>query len=80
MLLDFTHTWNDAWVAKDEQFWCISLLVVSFVCYIAIFAFCGLLFYWFNPLGNDCSLNIFFIVMTLILTFAFAVIVLHPKI
>ena len=21
ILLDFTHTWNDAWVAKDEQFW-----------------------------------------------------------
>ncbi|XP_059063572.1 uncharacterized protein LOC131051226 isoform X1 [Cryptomeria japonica] len=39
----------------------IALLVVSFVCYIATFAFSGLLFYWFNPSGNDCSLNIFFI-------------------
>ncbi|XP_057839431.1 uncharacterized protein LOC131049404 isoform X1 [Cryptomeria japonica] len=80
MLLDFTHTWNDAWVAKDEQFWYIALLVVSLVCYIATFAFSGLLFYWFNPSGNDCSLNIFFIVMALILAFAFAVIALHPKV
>ena len=21
ILLDFTHNWNAAWVAKDEQFW-----------------------------------------------------------
>jgi hypothetical protein len=21
ILLDFTHTWNDSWVAKDEDFW-----------------------------------------------------------
>ena len=21
ILLDFTHTWNDAWVEKDEQKW-----------------------------------------------------------
>ncbi|KAH9312717.1 hypothetical protein KI387_027752 [Taxus chinensis] len=58
----------------------IALLVVSLVCYIVTFAFSGLLFYWFNPSGNDCSLNVFFIVMTLILAFAFAVIALHPKV
>uniref|UniRef100_A0A0C9QSD2 TSA: Wollemia nobilis Ref_Wollemi_Transcript_11985_1597 transcribed RNA sequence n=1 Tax=Wollemia nobilis TaxID=56998 RepID=A0A0C9QSD2_9CONI len=80
ILLDFTHAWNDAWVAKDEQFWYIALLLVSFVCYIATYAFSGLLFYWFNPSGNDCSLNVFFIVMTMILAFAFAVLALHPKI
>uniref|UniRef100_A0A0D6R1S6 Serine incorporator n=1 Tax=Araucaria cunninghamii TaxID=56994 RepID=A0A0D6R1S6_ARACU len=80
ILLDFTHAWNDAWVAKDEQFWYIALLLVSIVCYIATYAFSGLLFYWFNPSGNDCSLNVFFIVMTMILAFAFAVLALHPKI
>lgn len=80
MLLDFTHTWNDAWVAKDEQFWYVALLVVSLVCYIVTFAFSGLLFYWFNPSGNDCSLNIFFIVLTLVFAVAFALIALHPKV
>ncbi|KAM3308822.1 putative serine incorporator [Capsicum chacoense] len=80
ILLDATHSWNDSWVAKDEQKWYIALLVVSVVCYIATFAFSGILFMWFNPSGHDCGLNVFFIVMTMILAFAFAVIALHPKV
>nr|ABR17762.1 unknown [Picea sitchensis]ABR17907.1 unknown [Picea sitchensis] len=80
LLLDFTHTWNNAWVSKDEQFWYIALLVVSLVCYIGTFAFSGLLFHWFNPSGYDCNLNTFFIVVTLSLAFVFAVVALHPKV
>ncbi|KAJ8767542.1 hypothetical protein K2173_017611 [Erythroxylum novogranatense] len=80
ILLDFTHTWNDAWVEKDEQKWYIALLVISIVCYLAAFTFSGILFIWFDPSGHDCSLNIFFIVMTMILAFAFAVIALHPAV
>lgn len=80
ILLDATHSWNDSWVAKDEQKWYVALLVVSVVCYIATFAFSGILFMWFNPSGHDCGLNVFFIVMTMILAFAFAVIALHPKV
>ncbi|CAN6548080.1 unnamed protein product [Malus baccata var. baccata] len=80
ILLDFTHSWNDAWVEKDEQKWYIALLVVSIVCYLAAFALSGVLFIWFNPSGEDCGLNIFFIVMTMILAFGFAVIALHPKV
>ncbi|OIT35047.1 uncharacterized protein LOC107761085 [Nicotiana tabacum] len=80
ILLDATHSWNDSWVAKDEQKWYIALLVISVGCYIATFAFSGILFMWFNPSGHDCGLNVFFIVMTMILAFAFAVIALHPKV
>lgn len=80
MLLDFTHTWNDAWVEKDEQKWFIALLVVSVGCYLAAFTFSGILFIWFNPSGHDCGLNIFFIVMTMILAFVFAIIALHPAV
>ncbi|XP_016485904.2 uncharacterized protein LOC107806293 [Nicotiana tabacum] len=80
ILLDATHSWNDSWVAKDEQKWYIALLVISAGCYIATFAFSGILFMWFNPSGHDCGLNVFFIVMTMILAFAFAVIALHPKV
>lgn len=80
ILLDATHTWNDSWVAKDEQKWYIALLVVSVVCYLAAFVFPGLLFIWFNPSGQDCGLNVFFLVMTMILAFSFAVIALHPKV
>ncbi|GAV60906.1 Serinc domain-containing protein [Cephalotus follicularis] len=80
ILLDCVHTWNDAWVAKDEQKWYAALLVISVACYLAAFTFAGILFIWFNPSGHDCGLNIFFIVMTMILAFAFAIIALHPAI
>ncbi|OAY27866.1 probable serine incorporator [Manihot esculenta] len=80
ILLDFTHSWNDAWVEKDEQKWYIALLAISIVCYLAAFTFSGILFIWFNPSGHDCGLNVFFIVMTMILAFAFAIIALHPTV
>ncbi|KAF5203757.1 Serine incorporator [Thalictrum thalictroides] len=80
MLLDFTYTWNDAWVEKDEKKWYIALLAVSVGCYIAAFTFSGLLFIWFNPSGEDCGLNVFFIVMTMILAFGFAILALHPRV
>ncbi|XP_059463192.1 uncharacterized protein LOC132192024 [Corylus avellana] len=80
ILLDCTHSWNDAWVEKDEQKWYIALLSVSVVCYIAAFAFSGILFIWFNPSGDDCGLNVFFIVMTMILAFVFGIIALHPTV
>ncbi|KAJ0794752.1 putative serine incorporator/TMS membrane protein [Helianthus annuus] len=80
LLLDFVHSWNDKWVGYDEQFWYAALLIVSLVCYVATFSFSGLLFYLFTPSGQDCGLNTFFIVMTLILVFVFAVITLHPTV
>ncbi|KAF7009785.1 hypothetical protein CFC21_024286 [Triticum aestivum] len=80
MLLDFTNNWNDSWVEKDEQKWEIALLVVTVICYLATFAFSGVLFMWFNPSDHDCGLNVFFIVLTMILAFAFAIIALHPQV
>ncbi|KZV20762.1 serine incorporator 3-like [Dorcoceras hygrometricum] len=80
ILLDATHSWNDSWVAKDERKWYIALLVVSIACYLASFTFSGVLFIWFNPSGHDCGLNIFFLSMTIILAFIFAVVALHPKV
>ncbi|KAH9715945.1 hypothetical protein WN944_022690 [Citrus x changshan-huyou] len=80
LLLDFVHRWNDTWVGYDEQFWYVALLVVSLVCYVLTFGFSGLLFHWFTPSGQDCGLNTFFIVMTLILAFIFAVVALHPAV
>lgn len=58
----------------------VALLVVSLVCYVATFAFNGVLFHFFTPSGQDCGLNTFFIVMTLILIFGFAVVTLHPSV
>ncbi|KAJ7009859.1 hypothetical protein D5086_000347 [Populus alba] len=80
LLLDFVHGWNDKWVGYDEQFWYAALFAVSFVCYVGTFAFSGLLFHWFTASGQNCGLNTFFIVMTLIFAFVFAVIALHPAV
>jgi hypothetical protein len=80
LLLDATHNWNDSWVEKDEKKWYIALLVISIVCYIATYTFSGILFIWFNPSGQDCGLNVFFIVMPMILAFVFAIIALHPAV
>lgn len=80
LLLNFTYRWNAAWVEKDEKFWYIALLLASVFCYAGTFTLIGLLFYWFNPSGHDCELNVFFIIVTLSLTMAFTVISLHPKV
>ncbi|XP_059299726.1 uncharacterized protein LOC132052276 [Lycium ferocissimum] len=80
LLLDFVHSWNDKWVGYDEQFWYIALLVASLICYVATFAFNGILFHFFTPSGHDCGFNTFFIVMTLIFIFVFAVVTLHPSV
>ncbi|XP_026444790.1 serine incorporator 1-like [Papaver somniferum] len=58
----------------------LALLAVSVGCYIAAFTIAGLMFIWFNPSGHDCGLNVFFIVMTMILAFGFAIIALHPQV
>nr|KJB67012.1 hypothetical protein B456_010G170100 [Gossypium raimondii] len=80
LLLDFVHGWNDKWVGYDEQFWYVALFIVSLVCYLATFGFSGLLFHWFTPSGQDCGLNTFLIVMTLILVILFAIVALHPAV
>ncbi|GKD58021.1 probable serine incorporator [Tanacetum coccineum] len=59
---------------------CCLARFVSLVCYLATFFFSGVLFYLFTPSGEDCGLNTFFIVMTLILVFVFAIITLHPTV
>ncbi|CAL5337750.1 unnamed protein product [Camellia sinensis] len=56
-----------------------ALFAIPVVCYIIAFTLSGILFIWFNPSGQDCGLNVFFLVMTMILAFAFAVIALHPQ-
>ncbi|GLT66622.1 hypothetical protein SLA2020_389780 [Shorea laevis] len=80
VMLLLCHGWNDKWVGFDEQFWYVALFVVSLVCYVATFVFSGFLFHWFTPSGQDCGLNTFFIVTTLILVFVFAVVALHPAV
>lgn len=76
-MLSFSYHWfwHLIWYCRE-----IALLVVTVGCYLSTFAFSGVLFMWFNPSGHDCGLNMFFIVMTIILSFAFAIIALHPQV
>ncbi|MCO5579600.1 hypothetical protein L7F22_033457 [Adiantum nelumboides] len=80
ILLDLTHNWNAAWVAKDEQFWYVALLIASMISYLGTFTLSGLLYYWFNPSSESCSLKVFFITMTLLLAAGFCILSLHPKV
>ncbi|KAI3846804.1 hypothetical protein MKW92_001703 [Papaver armeniacum] len=79
LFLYFVHRWNDNWVKKDEQLWCIALFVVSLVCYVATFSFSGLLFNLFTPSGHDCRLNTS-LVFSHLTVFVFAIVVLHPAV
>ena len=82
ILLDFTHSWNDAWVEKDEKKWYIALLLVSVACYFLAFTFSEILFIWFNPYDSrfffcsSCTAsngkgNIMFLVNDAIFNFRF---------
>lgn len=37
ILLDFTHSWNDAWVEKDEQKWSVQVSASSFLLSLFLF-------------------------------------------
>eukprot|EP00897_Mesotaenium_endlicherianum_P004540 jgi/Mesen1/4113/ME000216S03366 len=80
ILLDFTYSWNEAWVAKDDQKWYVALLAISVGCYVLVITGAVFLFHFFAPGGHDCQLNIFFITMTLILAVGFAIVSLHPQV
>jgi len=47
---------------------------------VATFFFSALLFHWFTPSGQDCGLNTFIIVMTLVFAILFAIVALHPAV
>ncbi|RXH80354.1 hypothetical protein DVH24_041501 [Malus domestica] len=76
---DRRDSWHHGgWIAKMVV-WLLLVVLMFFMPDIVITIY-GVLFIWFNPSGEDCGLNIFFIVMTMILAFGFAVIALHPKV
>lgn len=82
ILLDFTQSWNDAWVAKgeDNQNWLYGLLAITIGAYVAVIILAGVLFYWFKPFGaGSCSLNVGLITLSLLLCVAFSVLTLHPS-
>ncbi|THG16532.1 hypothetical protein TEA_011768 [Camellia sinensis var. sinensis] len=76
---DKRDSWHHGgWTAK-LVIWAL-LTVLMFFMPNEVITIYGILFIWFDPSGQDCGLNVFFLVMTMILAFAFAVIALHPQV
>eukprot|EP00238_Polyblepharides_amylifera_P010540 CAMPEP_0196576496 /NCGR_PEP_ID=MMETSP1081-20130531/5732_1 /TAXON_ID=36882 /ORGANISM="Pyramimonas amylifera, Strain CCMP720" /LENGTH=333 /DNA_ID=CAMNT_0041895111 /DNA_START=241 /DNA_END=1240 /DNA_ORIENTATION=+ len=78
-LLDVVYKWNEAWLGHETLFFKLALITVSFLAYGASFVGVGVLFYVFAP-AADCSLNIFFVVFTLMCMLGYSAISLHPKV
>uniref|UniRef100_A0A383VJK9 Serine incorporator n=1 Tax=Tetradesmus obliquus TaxID=3088 RepID=A0A383VJK9_TETOB len=81
ILLDFTQSWNDAWVAHGEQDerWLYGLLGLTVTCFAGVLAISGVLFYFFKPAGaGSCSLNVFLITASLLLCIGFSGLSLLP--
>lgn len=82
ILLDCTQSWNDAWVAQEDERFLYGLLAASLACYLGSIGTLAFLFYWFNPSGVDggCGLNVSIIVLSGLLVMAFSAVSLHPKV
>eukprot|EP00208_Stichococcus_sp_RCC1054_P000766 CAMPEP_0206135158 /NCGR_PEP_ID=MMETSP1473-20131121/507_1 /ASSEMBLY_ACC=CAM_ASM_001109 /TAXON_ID=1461547 /ORGANISM="Stichococcus sp, Strain RCC1054" /LENGTH=443 /DNA_ID=CAMNT_0053526911 /DNA_START=290 /DNA_END=1621 /DNA_ORIENTATION=- len=79
ILLDFAQTWNDAWVAMEDERYLYALLVATVGCAVGIVAMVAVLFYWFNPDGPDCSFNVSAICVTILLAVVLPAASMHPK-
>jgi Serine incorporator (Serinc) len=79
ILLDFTQTWNDAWVAMEDDSYLYGLLAITVGAYLGCAGLLGVLFYWFKPAGaGDCSFNVTVIVLSVVLVVAFSLLSMHP--
>jgi hypothetical protein len=81
ILLDFTQSWNDAWVAngEDDPRWLYGLLGLTVTAFLGVLGISGVLFYFFKPAGaGSCSLNVFFITASLLLCVGFSMLSLMP--
>ncbi|WVZ85063.1 hypothetical protein U9M48_032025 [Paspalum notatum var. saurae] len=65
LLLDFVYGWNENWVAEDEQFWYMALLLYTLPHSLSR------VFYFTGSLHLDKTRLNLFIIITLILVFAF---------
>ncbi|KAK9823454.1 hypothetical protein WJX72_002870 [[Myrmecia] bisecta] len=79
ILLDLTQSWNDSWVAKEDNRYLYALLGITLGAYVGAATLAGLLFWLFAPSGSECSFNICMITLTLVLCLAFSLLSLHPS-
>ncbi|XP_035244287.1 serine incorporator 1-like [Anguilla anguilla] len=83
LLVDFAHSWNEAWVDKMEngnsKAWYAALLSVTGLCYI--FSLVAIiLFFVFYTQPEGCGVNKFFISFNMILCMVVSVVSVLPKV
>ncbi len=67
-------------VAMEDERYLYALLGVTVGCYAGIAAIVGVLFYWFNPGGADCSFNVSVIVLTILVCLTLGAASMHPAV
>jgi len=75
ILLDFAYEWNENWVARDEDRWFAALFAASASCYVGVIVLAGLSFAYFS----HCSINVFFITISLLIVLVITMASLHPR-
>lgn len=64
---------------EDDRY-LYALLGATVGCMAGVGLLTGVLFYWFNPAGVDCSFNVSVIVSSLMLAIVLPAASLHPKV
>ncbi|KAH9289212.1 hypothetical protein KI387_033329, partial [Taxus chinensis] len=79
-VINFITWWNDYWLSEQNADLCgIPVIAISIMTYAASLAGVILMYIWYAP-KVSCTLNIFFITLTLILLQAMTSISLHSKV
>lgn len=79
ILLDFAQTWNDTWVGMEDERYLYALLAATVGCAVTILALVGIMFYWFNPDGPDCSFNVTAIAASVVVALVLPAASMHPR-
>ncbi|KAI1901717.1 hypothetical protein AGOR_G00037270 [Albula goreensis] len=83
LLIDFAHTWNQAWVENAEEgnskCWFAALLSFTFLHYALAFS-AMVLFYVFYTHPDDCTENKVFISLNLIFCVIVSIVSILPKV
>ncbi|XP_064420555.1 serine incorporator 3 isoform X2 [Latimeria chalumnae] len=83
LLVDFAHSWNEAWVARMEEgnskCWYAALLSVTGLNY-SLSLMAVVLFYVFYTKSEGCTENKFFISFNMLLCIAASVVSIVPKV
>lgn len=64
---------------EDERY-LYALLAATVGCTVTILALVGIMFYWFNPDGPDCSFNVTAIAASVVVALVLPAASMHPRV